>query len=47
MFDPKGSRYEAVMTAFGFQMIFDLEKSCFRDFQNGINDFKSGKLRHD
>lgn len=47
MFDPKGSRYEAFMTAFGFQMIFDFEKSCFRDIPKGINDFKSGKLRPD
>jgi hypothetical protein len=43
-FEPKITRYEAVMTAFGFKMIFNLEKSAFDDVQKGIKDFKSGKL---
>lgn len=46
-FEPKASRYEAVMTALGFNMLFSLEKSAFRDFLGGIDDFRTGELRPD
>ena len=46
-FEPKASRYEAVMTALGFNMIFNFEKSAFRDFLKGIDDFRTGVLRPD
>ena len=44
-FEPKASRYEAVMTALGFAMLFHAERDAFFDLLEGTKDFDEGRLR--
>ncbi len=46
-FEPKASRYEAVMTALGFNMLFGTERHALFDFLEGTKDFDEGRLRPD
>ena len=44
-FQPKASRFEAVMTALGFRMFFRTEQKGFVDFLKSAKDFDKGQLR--
>lgn len=46
-FEPKASRYEVIMTALGFNMLFSTERHAFFDFLEGTKDFDEGRLRPD
>lgn len=46
-FEPKASRYEAIMIALGFNMLFNTERYAFFDFLEGTKDFDEGRLRPD
>jgi hypothetical protein len=46
-FQPKASRYEAVMTTFGFSILFSIERHAFSDILEGTKDFSEGRLYPD